>query len=440
MEKFKNKQIAILWFWREWKSTFNFLKNKWIQNITILDERELDNFTSEEKEIIGNANFILGKNYLNSLEKFDIIIKSPWVSPYKNELINYREKLIDQAQIFFNEFNWKIIAITWTKGKTTITALVYELLKNAWFNVWIVWNIGKPALDYIEENYDFVVFEMSSFMLELADINPYISVFNNIFPEHLDYHKTFENYKNAKLNIIWKDSFIVYNTQYLDLFEKFKNDKISFWINWDYSFDWDNFLNNWNILYNKNNLKLIWEHNLNNICVVNAVAGIMNISPDILEKTIKNFKWVKHRLENVWTKNWIIFYDDAISTTPQSTIAAIRALGKDLETIFLGWKDRWCYDFKELARVIFDNNISNIVFFPETWKNIQEELKRINFELFTKLNILETNTMKDAVEFAFKNTWIDKICLLSCASPSFSLWKNYEEKWEDFKKCINYFC
>jgi len=436
LEKFKNKKIAVIGFGKEWKSTYNFLKNHWVQNIIILDKRNFEDFDDEEKNFLKNEKYILGAKYLDNLNSFDFVFKSPWVSPYQDKLINFREKLLDQTQIFFDNFEWKIIAVSGTKWKTTTTTLIYELLKNAWYNAGVIWNIGNPPLDYLDSNYDFVVYEMSSYMLELANINPYISVLVNIFPEHLDYHQTFENYQKAKLNIIWKDSIIIYNNELENLIWKYKNKKIAFWNSWDFFVEWDYFWDKTKKLYPTDIVKIIGDHNLNNICAVNTVAEILGISIEILSETVKQFEWVKHRLEYVWTKNWILFYDDAISTTPQSTMAAIKSLGDKVETIFLWWTDRG-YNFQELAKNILNSSIKNIVFFPDTWIRIKNEISLLCLDLSNRFNILETKKMEDAVKFAFENTEKGKVCLLSCASPSYSLWKNFEEKWDEFKKFIN---
>ena len=120
----------------------------------------------------------------------------------------------------------------------------------------------------------------------------------------------------------------------------------------------------------------------------------------------------------------IKFYDDAISTTPQSAIAAIKSL-PNVKTIFLGGTDRG-YDFSELEKTLRDYKVKNIVLFPDSGKRILSS--RDGF------NVFETKSMKDAVDFAFKNTNAGETCVLSTASPSFSLWKNFEVKGDEFKK------
>jgi UDP-N-acetylmuramoylalanine--D-glutamate ligase len=145
-----------------------------------------------------------------------------------------------------------------------------------------------------------------------------------------------------------------------------------------------------------------------------------------IKKAIKNFSSLPHRLEPVGTYNGITFYDDAISTTPESTIMAIKSLPQ-IGTIFLGGEDRG-YDFKQLEKELRKHKIPNVVLFPTTGKRILKSRKGFK--------ILETKDMKEAVDFAFKNTPKGQICLLSTASPSYSVWKNFEEKGDLFQKFI----
>ena len=147
---------------------------------------------------------------------------------------------------------------------------------------------------------------------------------------------------------------------------------------------------------------------------------------DVIKTAIKTFKGLPHRMEFVGEFKGIKFYDDAISTTPESTIMAIKTL-KNIDTIFLGGQDRG-YDFLQLEKAIKKYKIRNIVLFPDSGKKIIKNKKGFN--------ILEARDMEQAVKFAFKFTGKGGVCLLSCASPSYSLWKNFEEKGEQFQSTI----
>ena len=179
----KNKKIAILWFWKEWKSTLNFLKKIWANNITIHD-------ANKDTSIDWNICKVLWENnYLENFDYYDLIFKSPWISPYNKKLERYKNKIISQAQIFFDNYEWKIIWITWTKGKSTTSTLAYETLKNEWYKVKLVWNIWNPVLDEVDiiswDTYDYIIYELSSYMLEWLNPKLYIWILNLVIIKRL---------------------------------------------------------------------------------------------------------------------------------------------------------------------------------------------------------------------------------------------------------------
>lgn len=416
LEDLKNKKIAILWFGKEGKSTLSFLQGIGCLDITVLDKT------------------ITWDTYLDNLEIYDYIFKSPWISPYTNNLQKYKSKIWSQTKLFFELYKWKVISVTQTKWKSTTATLVFELLNNAWYKVKFVWNIWNPVLDEInlQENYDFVVYELSSYMLEdLDNHHSFISIFWNLFPDHLDRHVWFENYKNAKLHILNNaENILIWENLSLEIIEKLKNKNYkTFGLESSYySHKWNNFSVNWEKIQQEITPIIPWEHNLSNICAILWVYDILEIDLKIFQKTINEFRWLPHRLENIWTHNWITFIDDAISTTPESTIEWINSFSFQIWTIFLGGSDRW-YDFNNLVKTLENKEIYNIVLFPDSWERIKKILTK-------KYNIFETSDMQKAVEFAFNNTKSWEICLLSTASPSYSLWKNFEEKWDLFKKYV----
>lgn len=423
------KKIAILWYWVEWKSTLNFLLNNNFptKDITILDQKDVQDIPKWIKKIIW-------AKYLDNLENFDIIFKSAWI-PISEEIKPHKKKTLTQIQFFFDNYKGKIIAVTASKWKSTIVSLIYSLLINAWYNTKLVWNIWNPVLDEIDFNtkYDYVVVELSSYMLDTLKKKNFISILWNIFPEHLDRHWNFKNYTKAKLNILkWSELNIVNQ----NTIENFKLDEssdniISYWEKWLFGRKWSYFTeNDSNIFSNKNRI-LEWDHNLDNISAMIAVWTQLWIDNKIMQKTIKSFEWLPHRMQKLWKFHWIEFIDDAISTTPESTIQAIKTFWNNIDTILLWWTDRW-YNFHELTKYIKKIWIKNIVLFPESWKRILEKF----WDYKSKLNIFETNSMERAVVFCIKNTAKWKICLLSTASPSYSIWKNFEEKWSLFQKYI----
>lgn len=425
------KKIAILWFGLEWRSTLNFLLKNHIDpsNLTILDANKLDN-------IPPSIRFIHWKDYLKDISQYDIIFKTAGLSIYlNNELISVQNKITTQMQLFFDNYNWKIIWVTASKWKSTISTLLSKVIQDAGKNVKFVWNIWVPVLDEIDfgQQYDYIVCELSSYMLEFLNKTNYISILWSIFPEHLDWHDGFQNYLKAKLKILDGSKLNIVCQSTLDKYNwisKQYTNILSYWKGWAYWYSNWFFTKDSIPLFTTKDVKLLWDHNLENICAILATIDQLSIDIKTAKQTINNFTWLPHRLEFVWTYDYIDFYDDAISTTPESTIQAIKTLNDRIDTIFLWWTDRG-YNFDELAKYINQSNIRNIVLFTPSWKRIKEGLKD-----HQNINFLETDDMSLAVDFAFQNTLKSKICLLSTASPSYSIRKNFEEKWNLFKQHI----
>lgn len=332
--KFRNKKIAILWYGREGKSTFKFLLNIGIdpKNITILDGAKQIEWLAEHLlylnkhfDIGTNINIIVGDVYLDSLKKFDIIIKTPGISIYHEKIYPHRKKITSQAQIFFDFYQGKIIAVSGTKGKSTTSTLIYEMLNTAGKKAQLIGNIGNPVLDYIHiqdpqsQQDEYAVYEVSSYMLEGLQKKNYISVLLNIYPEHLDRHQWFDNYQKAKLSLLYGSEHNLLRYEILkdnDLEEEdFKEYNVRmFGIQGKYTYhEWKFSLDKKNV-FDTTGILLKWEHNMMNICAVIGVCDIMGIDLSILKTTIEHFKWIPHRMEIIGEYGWIIWIDDAIST------------------------------------------------------------------------------------------------------------------------------
>jgi len=440
IKELQNKKIAILGYWIEWKSTENFLKKLGIKNYKILDKS-------------------LDSNYLDNLKDFDVIFKSPWISPYNNpELLKISEKLTSQAEILADNFEWKIIWITWTKGKSTTSTLLYEILKDLWYKVKLVWNIWNSVLDEVDiiswEKYDYLVYELSSYMLEWLELNIYVWLLNNIYDCHLDWHNWRENYENAKFNIFK-------NAEYKLVWYELNNLNLKwvdyFGLNWKYCYKNNAFYIWEKEILKDENIALNWEHNRKNISgiiwILDKIWVIEKLSTEgfyPLKKVLSEFTGLAHRQENIWTYKWIIFINDSIASTPESAIAAIKTFWEKISTVFI-WNEDSGFDLTELRKTIKEYNIPNIVLFPTTWEKLfwefsknmkfDEVSKFIDWEFETKL--LKTLNMEEAVKFAYNNSEVWQIVLLSTWAPSFNAnwpwimpWKSYIEKWELFKKFV----
>lgn len=357
-----------------------------------------------------------GSDYLDKQKDCDIVVKTPGIP-----LNLVTAPHTTATNIFFGNVKNPVIGVTGSKGKSTTSSLIYAILKHAGLKTRLVGNIGSPALDVLLEPVDpqeIFVMELSSYQLEDIEYSPHVSVITSIFPEHLDHHGSFQAYFGAKARIAAKasaDDFFVFNPAYAELGELAKKvtaKPVPFAAS---------------IPFDLTGLKLEGEHNLDNIRGALSVARIFGVPDEVSREAILAFEPLPHRLKFVGEFKGIKFYDDAIATAPEPTMFAIQTL-KDVDTIFLGGTDRG-YDFHELAKVIASSGIRNVVLFPDTGERIAAALEETGAK---GLNVIHTRDMRIAVEFAYLHTAPGKICLLSTASPSYSLWKNFEAKGDEF--------
>lgn len=176
---------------------------------------------------------------------------------------------------------------------------------------------------------------------------------------------------------------------------------------------------------------MIGTFNLQNIMAAIIVCKILKVDNIHIRKILKSFKSLPHRLQRIGTYKSITFFDDSISTIPQATIAAINTLGEDVETLILGGYDRGL-DFTSLSEKIARSKIKNIILFPTSGKRIIKSVLKNS----PSIKYFFVNSMESAIDIAFKNTGKRKICLLSPASPSYGIFKNYKYRGNTFIKEI----
>ncbi len=441
IKSLENKSVAILGFGIEGKSTYNYIR-KYLpsQKLYILDRNE--NLLAENQELMSDyVEVISGPNYLDSLSIFDTIIKSPGIVLENPD--SYIDKITSQMGLVLEETSAFVIGVTGTKGKSTTSSLIYEVLKDQGVNVILAGNIGLPILDYVDEIKDntIVVSEFSSYQLEYLRKSPRIGIILNLYEEHLDHHKTIENYYNAKLNIFkyqtnldysfyFKDNEILENLIYQNNFQGNKYD-ISFKDQGYMKCDNKYVYCNDQIIYDVSNKRnLIGMHNVNNIMFALAVANVLNLDMKQAVLTINGFKPLKHRLECIGTYNEITFYDDAIATIPEACINAITSIG-NIDTLIFGGMDRGI-NYDGFAEKLLNSSITNFICLPDTGKRIAEDLNR--FKISEEIFVVEE--MEEAVKLAYEVTAPGTGCLLSPAAPSYNKYKNFAEKGDHFVELI----
>lgn len=354
-----------------------------------------------------------GGSYLKCQDQFDIAVRSPSVHP---SLLTIPHTTA--TNLFFGNCNNKVFGVTGSKGKSTTASLIYHFLSTEYTDVRFVGNIGNCVLDELATTAKktVFVFELSSYQLMDLAYSPHIAVITSLFPEHMDFHNSVESYYLAKKTIISHQKnydYFIFNPKY-DVLTK-----------------WSKTITSTPIAIKSyhlpDNLPLIGEHNRDNINLALTAVETFGLSVEKAIQSLHQFKPLPHRLEHVGTFQHIDFYDDAISTTPESTIAGLNSI-PNVTTLFLGGTDRG-YDFSQLICILAEKNIANLVLFPDSGKRIHEEIVK---QKSYSPNIFETTSMAQAVQFAFTQTEKGTSCLLSTASPSYSLWKNFQDKGNQF--------
>ncbi|MBI2113140.1 MAG: hypothetical protein HYT50_00995 [Candidatus Wildermuthbacteria bacterium] len=346
----KGKKILILGFAREGKDTFSFLKNKFPgQIIGIADQKE-DIFQGTKDEAVLH----LGKNYAQAVQNYDVIIKSPGI-PQKaiSRFLSKNQILTSQTQLFFDNCQGTVIGVTGTKGKSTTSSLIYQVLKAGGISAHLIGNIGKPVLSFIEKQnpQDVFVYELSSFQLEHLTRSPHIAVLLNLYPEHLDRYQNFGAYQNAKARITQyqtKADFLVYNKADPLVARIAKQSNASL------------------LPFTYKKTQAPWVASSE---PARIIGKLFSIPSKTIEKAIQDFKPLPHRLQPVGTYQGISFYNDSLATIPESAIAALDALGPNVHTLIAGGFDRGV-DMRGLAKRIGKSSIKKLVLFPTTGQKL----------------------------------------------------------------------
>ena len=341
------------------------------------------------------------------------------------------------------------IGITGSDGKTTTTSLIYQIVKEQGLNCYLGGNIGIPLFTKIKEMKpeDYVVLELSSFQLMTMKVSPQIAVITNVTPNHLDIHKSYDEYKEAKANIfkMQNESDLLVlnydnditrnfakeakgNVVYFSSKEKLDNGII---LDDGIIKDCENGLRRH--IVNTKNIKLRGVHNAENICA--AVAATKRfVSPEIQAKAVSEFSGVEHRLEFVKEINGAKWYNDSIASSPTRTIAGLNSFDENIVLIAGGYDKH--LDYTPIAKPIVEN-VGALILLGQTANKIYSA---VTYELkFIKkdLPIYKVNTLEEAVNKAKEVSKKGDVVLFSPASASFDMFKNFEERGNKFKQIVN---
>ena len=455
-EEIKNKKIAVLGLGVSNIPAIKYL-NKLGAYIYAHDAKDVLSENCDEIKDLENIEFLLGDKCFSGLNDVDYILRSPGVKPFLPEIEEAVEngvKLTSEMELFVDLCPCKIIGITGSAGKTTVTTLVTELLKNGGHNVWQGGNIGTPLFDKVEQiqKDDIVVLELSSFQLMTMKKSPNVSLITNIYEDHLDYHRDFEEYVIAKTNIFMNQErrdICVFNleSEYTEKFLVMKEEKSVLSENLFFSTVDENikgaYLKDKDIYINidgkkekvisVDEIKLKGNKNYANVC--SAICLVYNlVSIEDIRKTLINFKGVEHRLEYVDTKNGVEYYNDSISTTPGKALAALTSFDKKIILIAGGYDKN--LDYSGLGKYIIDSS-KYVILLGNTADKIKESI--INYESYNseEITIEKVNSLEEAVKLASSVAKQGDIVVMSPASASFDMFKSYKERGNIFKELVD---
>ena len=457
LEEFNNylkfKKVAIIGLGVSNLPLLNYMYEKNAKG-TVFDEKEEKDIEKNILEKLKKYKFdyFFGKNCFENLKGFDIIFRSPSFLPTRKELVEEEKRgaiITSEIEMLMKLTPATIIGVTGSDGKTTTTSLIYSILKNAGYNTYLGGNIGIPLFTKLNEMKpnDIVVLELSSFQLMGMDVSPHIGVITNITPNHLNIHKDYEEYINAKKNIFKyqnKDDYIIlnYDNDITRNCAKEAKSKVIF-------FSGKEKLENGFIVDNKiikkcedgirthildcKDVLLRGEHNFENIATaIAATSSLVDIDKSI--DTIKEFKAVEHRLEYVRTIDDVKWYNDSVSSSPTRTIAGLKSFDEDIVLIAGGYDKN--LDYTPIAKPIL-KKVKTLILLGQTSGKIFDAVKEEEEKENKNIDIFMVNTLEEAVNLARKQAKVGEIVLFSPASASFDMFKNFADRGNKFKGLVN---
>lgn len=450
----KGKRVAVIGLGVSNIPLIDYLHNL-MAKVTVFDERDISKLDEKTVNKIEGYGFelVTGKNALHFLRGYNIIFRSPSCLPTTLQLVSEQKRgaiVTSEIEMLMNTCPCKIIGVTGSDGKTTTTTLIYEILKKKGYNCHLGGNLGIPLFTKVREfnENDIVVLELSSFQLMGMEVSPDIAVITNISPNHLDKHKSYEEYIEAKKTIFNyqdKNGIVVLNYDN-DITREFKNEaegKVIYFSSKEKLEDGiiydDGMIKSCEDgvrkhLLNVKNVHLRGVHNYENICAAIAATSSLVDSKTQVE-AIEEFKGVEHRLEFVREINGIKWYNDSIGTSPTRTSAGLNSFDEKIVLIAGGYDKN--LDYEPLAKPILEK-VSKLVLFGNTTTKIYDAvIKELSKKDPTAVfPIYKHKTLEQVVNRAYKIAEPGEVVLFSPASASFDMFKNFEERGEKFKELV----
>ena len=430
-----------------------YLHNKKAQ-VTVFDERTEEEIPMDTIAKIKMYEFetSFGKNCLEKLNGFNVIFRSPSCLPTRPELKQEADRgaiVTTEVEMLMEMCPCKIIGVTGSDGKTTTTSLINAILQHAGYKTFLGGNIGTPLftkLPEMEPN-DIVVLELSSFQLMNMHVSPDIAVITNITPNHLNIHKDYQEYIDAKKEIFKNQNengilILNYDNDITRECSKEAKGKVIFFSSKE---KLDNgFIVDEDIvkecndkvrkhILNTDEVILRGNHNFQNIATALAATKTL-VDTDVAVEAIKKFKPVEHRIEFVREIDGVKWYNDSASSSPTRTISGLNAFKENIILIAGGYDKN--LEYEPLAKPVVDK-VSTLILIGQTAEKIYDVVKNESEKENKKININMCDTLEQTIEIAKKSAKKGDVVLFSPASASFDMFKNFADRGNQFKDLVN---
>ena len=393
-----------------------------------------------------------GADYLTGLNDFTLIFRSPGIRPDLPELVAFTAaggRQLTAVRLFMELCPCPIIGVTGTKGKGTTASLIYEMLRAADRTVYLGGNIGKSPLDFIDDLTPtaWVVLEMSSFQLLDADRSPHIAVVINVTSEHLDYHRGVEEYIAAKQNIVRHQSANDYLVVHVDYPTSATFASLTPAAVYPYSVQQTlatgTYRQGETLVFSQAgqvtpllsvaDICLKGAHNIENVCAASTVAQLIQLPLAAVQSAVRHFAGLPYRLQDVGTKQGVLYINDSFSTIPETAIAAIKAFAEP-KVLILGGSDKGS-DYTALGQMIHETpSVHSVILIGQMAEAIAEAIARAGGHPRVQRG---GGTMAEVVRQAAAAASSGSVVLLSPGCASFGMFKNYKERGEQFTKEVS---
>jgi UDP-N-acetylmuramoylalanine--D-glutamate ligase len=382
------------------------------------------------------------------LDGIDLLVKSPGIKPSHRllEEASRRGVLITTATRIFvesvREAAIPIVGVTGSKGKSTTATLIHLALDAAGVESVLVGNIGRAALDALPDvlaRRPVVVFEMSSYQTHDLTQGPSVAVVTRLFPEHLDWHGGKEAYYASKLNIArvqHVEDVTIWNATDEELAPRVPLGParhVPYGEEPGVVFDRGTFQRGRTLLFDDRGMKLLGRHNRLNVCAAFTAAELFGAGPRDMQEVIVEFPGLPHRLEDLGFHHGIRWINDSISTAPEAAVAALEGVGPEVATYVGGGTDRG-FDFTPLARALAESAVGEVVLLPPGGPAVEAALVREAPTLGARVRLVAD--LAEAVAVADRATPAGRTVLFSPASPSYGVFRNFEERGEIFRALV----